>query len=196
MLVLSVLSDFVDQCSRVLKTAGGLQNQTRTELIKDLQGICDRCETAYGRLIVNLVPVKNAFYDRQHLVDSIRSFIQNSEVRDSFKPANLCGEAVMLLDRLANNLDPLKYSVDFRKIAELKESLKQFGNYDLAFYRTFDDFANDLGSLATTLANPGTQGDELNERMAYTRTVIEDFEREVSELVRSVQSALRRLVAA
>lgn len=106
MLVLSVLNDFFNQCSRLLKTAGGLQNPTRTALITDLQGICDRCESAYGKLITQLAPIKSAYYDRAQLVSAIRGFVQNAEVRNNFKPRELCHEALLLLDRLANNLDP------------------------------------------------------------------------------------------
>ena len=194
MLVLSVLREFANQCSRLLSTAARLQTPARTQLVADLSGICDRCETAYGVVLQRLGPVeKTAYHNRLALVDAIRAFVGDTEVRANFKPSQLCGDAAILLDRLSNNLDSLKYSIDIRKISEVKATLTQFDNYDLAFYRSFDDFAMELDGIATNLADPSLSERDVLERMSYVRSVIDDFQDDLAETVRAVQNAKQRL---
>ncbi len=192
--VLQYLRSFVSESSSVIKFGAGLQNPTRKELVDQLQGICSRCESAYSSVLAKLRPVKDSYNDRDQLARALRDFANDPQTRDSFKPAQLCGEADHLLDRLTNNLDLLKYAIDVRKIKALKEGMAQFQNYDGAIYNAFDDFALSLDHLANDLSDKQLQGAAAVERMSYVRHVVEDFEDEISQTVRAVQDAKNRLL--
>jgi hypothetical protein len=173
MQILDVLTQAVKASARVLKWGAGLQEGTRRGLIADLQAICANCETAYDAVLTRLVPVKNAFADPSALAGELRSFAADRATRDAFKPDHLCGQVDHLLSRLASNLDPLKYAIDVRRIAQFRQSLQQFGNVDGAIYQAYDDLVRDLDRIATELQNPAT---DRAERAQYARHVIDEFE--------------------
>jgi hypothetical protein len=192
--VLEYLRTFVSESSRVIKFGAGLQNPTRKELVDQLQGICSRCESAYSSILAKLGPVKDSYNDREQLAKALKTFARDPQAKDSFKPDQLCGEADRLLDRLNNNLDLLKYSIDVHKIEALKKGMARFQNYDGAIYSAFDAFALSLDRLASDLDNKQLKGAAAVERMSYVRHVVEDFEDEISQTVRAVQDAKNRLL--
>jgi hypothetical protein len=131
-----------------------LQGGTRKKLVADLQGICSNCENAYTAVLVRLVPVKNAFTNHASLATELRNFAADAKIRSQFKPYHLCGQIDHLLTDLSNNLNPLKYAVDFRRIEGLRSSLSQFGDFDGAIYTSYDEFAAQLDKIATQIRDP------------------------------------------
>src|SRR5688572_7070390 len=114
--VLNALKQAVKACADVVRWGAGLQENARRELIADLQTICDNCDAAYDAVLARLVPVKNAFADPATLASELRAFAADAATRNKFKPQHLCGQVDHLLARLSSNLDPLKYSIDYRRI--------------------------------------------------------------------------------
>ena len=91
-----------------------------------------------------------------------------------------------MLSRLSSNLDPLKYSVDYRKIEGLRESLKQFGSFDAAIYQSYDELTSQIDQIATQINDPAFDSEE---RVQYARHVISDFEIELRSAKTSVREA-------
>ena len=144
---LELLKRALKAAARVLRVAGGIQKDARHKLINDLHGICAKCEDAYGTVLIRLRTVKDAFSDPDALATELRDFAADSETRDAFKPEHLCGEVDFLLDALASNLDPLKYSIDVNRIKEIRGTLQNIGNVDLAIYASYDQLRGDLDLL-------------------------------------------------
>lgn len=155
----------------------GIQKQARNEIIQDLQRICSNVEAAYSGVIARLLPVKQSFDDPAALVTELRAFAADNVTRDSFKPDHLCSEVDVLLSKLANNLDPLKYSVDVPKIRSLQQNISMIVNMDAMIYNEYDEFARSLGYLATDLKT--LRDDDLRERQTYTRHVIQECEEDL-----------------
>jgi hypothetical protein len=181
--VLPFLRSFASQAARVIKFCAGLQNPTRKELVDKLQGICSRSEDSYSFVLSKLRPVRDAYGDRTRLVQALRDFANDKNIRKKFKPEQLCGEADYILDKLANNLNPLKYSVPLGKINRLKHTMAQFQNYDGAIRDSFDLFARTLNYHADALANPQLQKDDVQERVLEIASDIEEFEDQLSNTV-------------
>ena len=108
-----------------------------------------------------------------------------------FKPEHLCGQVDQLLVRLGSNLDPLKYSLDFRRIQDLQQSLQHFGNMDGAIFDSYDQFASALDGIATQINDPAF---DANERARYVQHVIEDFEDELRSAQADMRTAKARVV--
>lgn len=184
--VLSVLKQAVTACADVVKWGAGIQESTRKGLVVDLQTICTNCEAAYDAVLLRLVPVKNAFNSPDDFSNELRAFSADATTRSKFKPSHLCGQVDDLLMRISSNLDPLKYSVDFRRIGALRQSLQRFGNFDGAIYQSYDDLASELDRIATQIQDPGSDN---TERTIYARHVIERFEDELRETQAAVRQA-------
>ena len=107
-----------------------------------------------------------------------------SPARASFKPDHLCGQVDQLLIRLSSNLDPLKYSVDFRRIDEVRQYLQRFGNFDGAIYQSYDELVVELDGIAMQIEAPAS---DKQERSRYAQHVIQSFESDL----RATQSAVR-----
>jgi hypothetical protein len=185
--VFNFLRSFLSECGRIVKFGAGLQNPVRKELTEKLQGICLRCESSYSFVLSGLRPVKEAYGDQPRLAHALRDFAANQEIRDRFKPERFCGEADYILDKLSNNLEPLKYAIPLGKIQSLKRGMTEFQDYDSAMRNSFDEFARSLDGVASDLANPQLKGDDLAERMLYIRSVVEGFEDDLSKTVRDVR---------
>ena len=192
--VLRYLRNFVSDCSRIIEYGANLQNPVRAQLVLQLQEMCSRCEAAYSSVRSELRPIKESYRKRLQLVTALRTFSHNPIIRENFKPEKLCGEADIILDKLDNNLDSLKYSIQLRKIRSLRRGMRQFQDYDGAIYASFDDFVRSLDTLAAELDDPLLKGDALRERIQNVRSVIEDFEDELSKTVREVLTAKNRLL--
>jgi hypothetical protein len=184
--VLNLLKRAVKACADVIKWGAGIQEPARKGLVKDLQDICLNCEAAYDAVLTRLVPVKDALSNKNKLSTELRAFAADSETRDKFKPEHLCGQVDQLLARLSSNLDPLKYSVDYRRIEGLRESLNQFGSFDAAIYQSYDELTSQLDQIATQINDPAFDGEE---RVQYARHVINDFETELRSAKTSVREA-------
>ena len=182
--VLNVLKQAVKACAEVVKWGAGLQESTRKGLVVDLQGICSNCESAYDAVLTRLIPVKNAFAHPQQLAAELSAFATDATTRRQFKPEHLCGQVDQLLVRLASNLDPLKYSIDLRRINDLRQSLSRFGDVDGAIFQSYDELTTELGRIAGQIQDPAFDGQE---RSHYARHVIQDFEADL----RSAQTSMR-----
>jgi len=182
--VLNALKQAVKACADVVKWGAGLQEGARKALVTDLQAICGNCDAAYDVVLARLVPVKNAFADPTSLAAELRSFAADAVTRQQFKPEHLCHQVDDLLARLGSNLDPLKYSVDVRRINSLRRSLNQFGDVDGAIFQSYDDVTRDLDQIATELQDPAS---DRQERARYAQHVIQGFEADL----RSAQAAMR-----
>ena len=150
-----------------------MQENARKGLVADLQTICSNCDAAYGAVLARLVPVKNAFRDPQTLSTELRALAADTTTRDQFKPEHLCHQVDQLLVRLSSNLDELKYSIDFRRIKDLRQELNRFGDVDGAIYQSYDDFTVELDQIATQILDPTF---DAQERSRYAQHVIEGFE--------------------
>jgi len=190
MQVLEILQKFLDICSKILEFGREVQNKARDELVADLQKICGNCERAYSNLFAKLRPIKDSYNDTAALSTALRTFASGS--RADFHPDNLCGDINALLFKLENNLDALKYSVDLRKIGDLKSELTLIGSYDNWIYASYDAFAKQLDNLATELQ--AARPDEASDRKAHVRHVIDEFERDLFATLRSVQEAKDRIL--
>jgi hypothetical protein len=182
--VLSLLKQAIKACADVVRWGAGIQEATRKGLVADLQMICTNCDDAYDAVLVRLVPVKKAFANPDALANELRAFAADTATRNKFKPDHLCGQVDDLLSRISSNLDPLKYSIDCRRIGDLRQSLQRFGNFDGAIFQSYDELAADLDRIATQIQNPAS---DKQERAGYARHVIENFEDEL----RATQTAVR-----
>lgn len=192
MQILNVLQNVLDACSRIIKFGAGIQSRARNELVADLQKICFNCEKAYSAVLAKLMPVKDSYEDTSKLSKALREFACDPEARAFFHPDALCGDIDKLLMKLSNNLDSLKYAIDIRRIAGLRGELQQIGNYDLAIYAGFDEFAKQLDNLSTDLQKAPPE--EAMERRQYARHVIDDFEDELFATLQSVRLAKDRIL--
>jgi hypothetical protein len=130
------------------------------------------------------VPIKNAFADPTALATELRAFAADSTTRANFKPDHLCGQVDQLLIRLSSNLDPPKYSIDCRRIDEVRQYLQRFGNFDGAIFQSYDELVAELDQIATQIQIPAS---DKQERSRYAQHVIQSFESDL----RATQSAVR-----
>lgn len=191
--ILELLKRAVKTSASVIEFGAGIQEPARKALADDLQRICSNCEKAYSVVLERLVPVKNTMPDAEALSKELRAFAADSGTRDAFKPEHLCGEVDHLLVRLSSNLDPIKYSVDARRIGDLRSSLGMVGDVDAAIYASYDEFARQLDDLATQINEPGADQDE---RRRYAQRVVREFELELRSAVDSVREAKASILGA
>lgn len=184
MQVFEALKQAVKACADILKWGAGIQEPTRSGLAADLQAICRNCDAAYDAVLTRLVPIKNAFADPTALAAELRAFAADSTTRASFKPDHLCGQVDQLLIRLSSNLDPLRYSIDFRRLAEVRQYLQRFGNFDGAIFQSYDEFVAELDRIATQIQTSVADKQELS---WYAQHAIQSFESDL----RATQSAVR-----
>lgn len=183
---INLLIRAVKACTDVIRWGERIQEPARKGLVKDLQDICLNWEAAYDAVLTRLVPVKAALSNKDKLLTELRAFSADSQTRDKYKPEYLCREVDELLARLSSNLDSLKDSVHFRRIEGLRESLKQFGNFDAAIYKSFEELRSQLDQIATQIED---QAFDSEERMQYARHLIYDFEIELRSAKTSVREA-------
>jgi hypothetical protein len=88
------------------------------------------------------------------------------------------------LIRLGSNLDPLKYSIDCRRINDVRQYLQRFGNFDGAIFQSYDELVAELDQIATQIQAPAS---DKQERARYAQHVIQNFESDL----RATQSAVR-----
>jgi hypothetical protein len=189
--VLNTLKEAIKTAGSVIKWGAGLQETTRKSLVADLQAICANCETAYDAVLVRLVPIKNAFSDPNRLAAELRSFAADPITRSQFKPEGLCTQVDQLLAQLDSNLAPLKYSIDVRRIRDLRGAFMQFGNVDKAIFDSYDQFAAALDQIATQIQ---TGKLDPREAAAYVQHVIDDFADEVRSLKNEMRDAKAKVV--
>jgi hypothetical protein len=104
----------------------------------------------------------------------------------------LCGDIDNLLFKLGNSLDTLKYSVDIRRLSDLRKELQLIGNLDSAIYASYDEFAKQLDDLSTELRTALPV--EAVARRDYVRHVIDDFEEDLFATLASVRAAKDRIL--
>lgn len=189
--VLELLKRALKTCAGILRFGASLQEPARKELTADLQRICLNCEDAYSTVLKRLGPVKDAFHDPDRLAKELRDFAGDTQTRDAFKPEHLCGEIDHLIVRLESNLDPLKYSVDFSRLGEIRRNISLVGNYDLAIYSAYDDFARQLDDLATQFHDPAS---DANERALYARHVVTGFESDLRSAIDGIREAKQTIL--
>jgi Fe-S-cluster formation regulator IscX/YfhJ len=189
--ILKILTNTIKTCANVIKWGVGLQASTRKQLVSDLQSICVNCDAAYDAILGRLTPVKNTFGDRERLAMELRAFAADSATRSQFKPEYLCSQIDHLLAQLSSNLDPLKYSVDHRRVTELRQSLMQLGNFDGALLRSYDELARQLDRIATEIQ---AQSADSQERCKYAQHVIQEFEDDLTSSLAEIREVKSRLV--
>jgi hypothetical protein len=189
--VLEALKQAVRACAEVVSWGSGIQEPERKELAANLQAICSACEAAYDAVLARLVPIKNAFGDPVALAAEIRTFAADAATRDKFKPEHLCGQVDRLLVRLGSNLDRLKYSIDFRRIQEIRQYLSKFGDYDGAIFESYDDLVAQLDEIASQIQL--SSGDK-SERADYARKIIQRFEKDLRETQTAVREAKNAVI--
>jgi archaellum component FlaC len=190
---LSQLRQAFEVAGRAIGFASEAQGGARRELVDSLEHVASRCDDAYTRVRAALGPVRDSYRDPLMLASALRAFAADADVRTSVKPHQLCGDVTALLDKLANNLDPLKYAIDVRRIKAVRESLGELHQLDYDIKNEYEEFTRDLDAVADQLDT--AIGDEARERIAYVRQVIADFDRELSDLVTSVRDAKDRALA-
>ena len=190
---LTQLRQAFDVLGRAIGLASETQGGARRELVDSLEQVASKCDDAYTNVRAALGPVRASYGDPASLAAALRAFAADAGVRRSIKPHQLCGEVTTLLDRLANNLDPLKYAIDVRKIKAVRASLGELHQLDYDIKDEYEEFTRDLEAVADQLDQ--ATGDEVQERIGYVRQVIDAFDRELSELVTSVREAKDRALA-
>lgn len=186
------LESVAKTCGRIIHFGAGLQATARNELVDQLQRICSNVESAYSSVLARLRPVKDHYDDPASLAREIRDFTADKKTRDLFKPAHLCGEVDHLLSRLANNLDPLKYSVDVKKISVLQRNFQLIGDVDGAIYDSYDEFTRDLEDVVTELESADAA--LAAERRDYVRHLIDDFQDELFGAIATMRQAKDRVL--
>lgn len=196
MKLINFIENVVATCSRIITFGASIQAEVRNKLIDDLQSICSNVEGAYSSVLARLRPVKDAFEEPEELAKQLRDFAADTNIRDSFKPYKLCGNIDNLISAIENNLDPLKYSVDVRKIKTLRDEFQMIGDVDGAIYDTYDEFARGLDDVATAIANLLAMNSKkrLKERADYARHLITDFEDELFDAIKQMRSAKDRIL--
>lgn len=192
MQVLAMLRSAASEMAKVITFGAKIQGEARARIITSLQDICDRCESAYSKVLERLLPVKSAFSDRQQLVLALRRFASDPVTREAFKPEKLCGSIDRLLDDMQNNLNAMKYSLDVTRIRSVKDSLHLIGNYDTAIRQQYDQFTRELDRLATDLEKANDE--EAAQLLEYLRKVIQDFQDELSVTIQTVRNVKRDIV--
>jgi hypothetical protein len=192
MQVFEALKQAIRICASILKLGAGIQEPVRKKLAEDLQGICSRCEAAYDAVLSRLVPVKNAYSDPATLAKELRDFAADASTRAAFKPVHLCGQVDDLLLRLNSNLDAMKYSIDCQRIRDVQSYLMQFGDYDGALFRSYDNLTAGLDQIATQLQSPAS---DKRERSAYAQHIIRVFEDDLRATQASVHEAKNQMLA-
>jgi len=190
---LGQLREAFEAAGRAIGSASKTQGAARRELVDSLEHVASKCDDAYTHVRAALRPVRDSYRDPAHLAAALREFAGDPDVRTSIKPHQLCGEVMTLLDKLADNLDPLKYSIDVRKIRAVRASLGELNQLDYNIKNEYEEFTRDLDAVADQLDHAGAN--EAQERIAYVRQVIADFDRELSELVTSVREAKDQALA-
>jgi hypothetical protein len=190
--VLEALKQAIKACADVVSWGSGIQEPERKQLAASLQAICTACESAYDTVLARLVPIKNAFGDPVTLAAEIRAFAADSATRDKFKPEHLCHQVDQLLVRLGSNLDPLKYSIDCRRIKEIRQYLNRFGDYDGAIFESYDDLVAQLDKIASQIQL--SAADKL-ERADYARKIIQRFEKDLRATQTEVREAKNEVIA-
>ncbi len=184
--ILNGIRRAIQACSDVIKWGAGIQEDTRKKLVEDLHAICFNCDEAYEAVLKRLVPVKNAFSDKSKLARELRTFAADAETRSKFKPEHLCGQVDQLLVRLASNLDPLKYSVDYRRINDVRDGLFRSRNVDAAIREAYDELTSQLDNIATEINSQAADGEE---RARYAQRIIQDFEAELRSALADLREA-------
>ena len=184
MQVFEALKQAVKACADVVKWGAGIQEPARKGLAADLQAICTNCDAAYDAVLTRLVPIKNAFADPTALAFPLTMCEKLVLLCANCNPDHLCGQVDQLLIRLSSNLDPLKYSIDCRRIDDVRQYLQRFGNFDGAIFQSYDELVAELDRIATQIQ---TSASDKEERSRYAQHVIQGFESDL----RATQSAVR-----
>ena len=192
MQVLEALKQAIKACADVVSWGSGIQEPERKQLAASLQAICTACESAYATVLARLVPIKNAFGDPVTLAAEIRAFAADSATRDKFKPEHLCHQVDQLLVRLGSNLDALKYSIDCRRIKEIRQYLNRFGDYDGAIFESYDDLVAQLDKIASQIQLSAA---DKPERADYARKIIQRFEKDLRATQTAVREAKNEVIA-
>ena len=110
---LGQLRQAFEVAGRAIGFASETQGGARRELVDSLEQVASKCDDAYTEVRTALRPVRDSYRDPAQLGAALRAFAADAHVRTSIKPHQLCGEVTALLDKLANNLDPLKWPYAF-----------------------------------------------------------------------------------
>ena len=189
----ALLREGAHEIAAIVKFGAGMQATARTDLVTSLQGICARCDAAYSTLLAVLVPVKAAYADAVALPNALRTFAASPVVRASFRPVNLCGELDMLISRLNQQLDPLKYSVDVARLAELQRALHDLGHFDDVLHDELDKAARQLDRRATDLADPKLSAMMRDEMIKWARYDVERLEDRLTRTIREMRDVKAQL---
>jgi chromosome segregation ATPase len=194
--LITYLEKVVTTCSRIIKFGASMQSVARNKLIDNLQKICSNVESAYSDVLSRLRSVKENFNEPKKLAKELRDFAADKETRDSFKPDKLCGGVYNLISDFESNLNPLKYSVDVRKLGALKNEFNMIGNVDAALYDAYDEFARDLDKIATEISSliEKNSSKRLKERTEYAQHLILDFEDELFDAIKKMREAKDRIL--
>ena len=192
MQVFEALKQAIKACADVVNWGSGIQEPTRKDLAGELQDICARCESAYEVVLARLAPIKNVISDPAALAKELRVFAADADTRAKFKPQHLCGQVDHLLVRLSSNLDPLKYSIDYRRIQDIRQLLQRFGDYDGAIFQSYDDLAAALDQIATEIQAGGA---DQSERSRYAQHIIQRFEHELRGTQTAVRDVKNQMIA-
>ena len=118
----------------------------------------------------------------------IRKVSSNPAYRKTFKPDKLCGDVDELLSEIQSWLSLLRWSVAVTRISKLQNQLKNFQNYDYAFYMAFDDYANDLSNLAIRLDQALASDKPTKHIVASIRSRTTKVRNDVAKTLKAVQT--------
>ncbi|MDI9430260.1 MAG: hypothetical protein RBR19_16390 [Sedimentisphaerales bacterium] len=186
--------EIINACKRILLFVPGLQTRTRTQLVNNLQSICDKCEGAYAAFRKRLAPVKASYANPRKLAKELRSFAADDTTRSAFKPDHLCGEIDHLLDALASWVSPLPFSVNLTGLGPMKTVLERIGNFDGALRHEYDEFTRELDAIAEHLETADPH--DVPGWVEYVKALVAETSAQLSNAVDDVHKAKAELLRA
>ncbi len=184
--ILNEIRRAIQACAQVIGWGVGLQTDARKQLVEQMQTICIACDEAFETVLEGLLPIKQSFADPHRLADELRRFAADRQLRGRFKPERLCGQIDRLLVELASNLDPLKYSVDCRRIQDIRDGLFRSRDVDMAIRAAYDVLAEQLDTIAGQIGDPAFNTEE---RAKYAQRVIQQFESDLRAALTDLRQA-------
>lgn len=188
----SLNARIIATAKRLIKALFTTQNKTRRDLVTSLQSVSGKCEDAYSTLLERLGPVKTARRNPLRFAAELHALAADKTTRSAFKPDKLCGEIDHLLINLTNNLNGLKYSVNWSSVGGLRDTLKAMGNYDAALKQQYERFMSELDSVATQIEN--AKPEERSPLAAYALSQIAALEAELRSSLHEIRQAKADIV--
>jgi Asp-tRNA(Asn)/Glu-tRNA(Gln) amidotransferase C subunit len=116
--------------------------------------------------------------------------------RKAFKPEGLCTEVTQLLADMRDNLNALKYAVHIFSIQEINQLLLLMRNLDFDLKREYEEFMNELGSIADKLEE--TENKNIQEHdflVSVAKSRINGFQNDLRKSINKMRKAKQSIIS-